>query len=69
MITETLADALPKEQARVRSLLPIYRECGPAGMFALAMMQESLRKAERAAASGDVIAMMQAFEDLRGYQA
>lgn len=69
MPTETLADALPKEQARVRALLPIYRECGPAGMIALAMMEASLQRAERAAASGDVIAMLQSLEDLRGHDA
>ena len=66
---ETLADALPKEQARVRSLLPMYREIGNAGVFALAMMEQSLRTADRAAASGDVVAMIRALEDLRGFDA
>ena len=30
---ETLADALPKEMARVRKVLDHYKEIGPAGMF------------------------------------
>ena len=69
MSIATLASELPKEQARVRALLPIYRECGPAGAFALAMMEASLQRADRAAASGDVVAMLQALDDLRGYDA
>ena len=66
---ETLADALPKEQERVRELIPIYESTGSAGAFALAMIKNSLREAEIAAASGDVVAMMRAFEDLRSYDA
>ena len=34
-----LGDALPKETARVRKLITIYRAIGPAGNFAIAMMQ------------------------------
>jgi hypothetical protein len=33
------------------------------------MMKSSLRAAEIAAASGDVVAMVRALEDLRGYDA
>lgn len=65
----TLADALPKEQERVRELIPIYESIGAPGAFALAMMKNSLREADNAAASGDVVAMMRALEDLRGYDA
>lgn len=66
--TETLADALPKEQQRVRDLLPIY-DAIPSGIFAATMMRESLAKAERASASGDVVVvvMLAAYEDLKGY--
>jgi hypothetical protein len=66
---ETLADALPKEQERVRELIPIYESVGVAGAFAVTMMKSSLRAAEIAAASGDVVAMARALEDLRGYDA
>jgi len=66
---ETLADALPKEQERVRELIPIYESVGPAGAFALAMIKCSLLNAERAAACGDVVAMARALEDLRSYDA
>jgi hypothetical protein len=64
---ETLADALPREQERVRELIPIYESLGVSGTFAVAMMKISLREAEKAAARGDVVAMLRALEDLRGY--
>lgn len=65
---ETLADALPKEQQRVRELLPMY-DAIPTGVFAATMMRQSLARAEQAAASGDVVAMLAAYEDLKGYDA
>ncbi len=65
---ETLAEALPREQQRVRELLPLY-DAIPTGIFAATMMRQSLAAAERAAAAGDVVAMMAALEDLRGYDA
>lgn len=63
---ETLADALPKEMARVREVLGRYREIGPAGMFGAAMIEQDLRNADRAVMSGDVIAMLRSLETLRG---
>ena len=61
----SLAEALPIEQARVRKVLTHYREIGPAGRFGAAMIEQSLRKAEQAAATGDVVAMLAAYEDLK----
>ena len=43
MSTETLADALPQEMARVREVLGHYKEIGPAGMFGAAMIEQDLR--------------------------
>lgn len=68
-MSESLADALPKEQARVRKILGYYREIGPAGAFGAFMIEQSLRQADIAAASGDVVAMVWAYEDLKGYEA
>ena len=62
---ETLADALPKEMARVREVLGHYKEIGPAGMFGAAFIEQDLRAADIAVMSGDVVAMMRAFETLR----
>jgi hypothetical protein len=63
-----LAEALPEQQKRVRQLIPMYESIGPASAFAVACMCESLSQAERAASSGDVIAMLRAYEDLKGYK-
>ena len=63
---ENLAEALLKEQQRVRELLSIY-DAIPTGVFAATMMRQSLIRAEQAAASGDVAAMITAYKDLKGY--
>jgi hypothetical protein len=65
---ETLADALPKEQARCRELLGIYKEIGPAGMFGALMIETALREADQAVMSGDVAAMRWAYEKLKGFK-
>lgn len=62
-----LAEALPKEQQRVRELVALY-DTVPAGVFAATMMRQSLARAEVAAASGDVIGMLAAYNDLKGYK-
>ncbi len=63
---ETLGDALPKEMARVREVLGHYKEIGPAGAFGAAMIEQDLRAADKAVMSGDVVAMLQAYETLKG---
>lgn len=65
---QNLVDALPKEQARVRELLPLY-DAIPTGVFAAAMMRNALAHAERSAASGDAIEMLRAYEVLKGFSA
>ena len=64
---ESLAEALPREQARVREVIAIY-EGFPAGRLAASMMKLSMAKSEKAAASGDVAAMITAYEELKGYE-
>lgn len=66
----SLGDALPKEQARVRALILQYRDpmLGGAGEFAARMMEASLQEADKAVMSGDLVAMIQAYEDLKGYE-
>jgi hypothetical protein len=67
-MSETLGEALPREMARVRDeVMPAYLEIGAVGMFALAMMRAALDAAARAMAEGDVVAMIRALEDLRGF--
>ncbi len=69
MSMQTLGDSLPKEMARVRELIGIYRSIGPAGYPAAAMMELSLQAADKASIEGDVAAMIRAHEDLKGYSA
>jgi hypothetical protein len=64
----TLGDALPREMARVRDeVMPAYVEIGPVGAFALAAMRHDLDAAAKAMAAGDVLAMLRAYEALRGF--
>lgn len=65
---ESLGTALPKEMARVRDkVMPIYIQIGQPGILALSMMRNSLDAATKALAEGDIVGMIRAFEDLRGY--
>ncbi len=65
----TLADALPKEMERVREVLALYRQIGPAGMFGAAMIEQDLRNADRAVMSGDVVAMLRSLKALQAIEA
>jgi acyl-CoA thioesterase len=62
---KSLGEALPEEQARVRVVLGHYKEIGPAGMFGAMMIEQSLAAADRAVMSGDVVAMLAAYQNLR----
>lgn len=63
---ETLGTEFPKEQARCRDLLRVYRELGPVGTFGAAMIEQVLRKADQAAAEGDAVEMLRVFEEMKG---
>lgn len=64
----SLGEALPREMARVRDhVMPAYVECGSAGSFALALMRQALDDAAMALAEGDVVAMLRAYESLKGF--
>jgi len=64
--TESLADALPKEMARVRVVLGNYKLIGLAGRFGAAMIELDLEEADSAVMSGDVVAMLRSLETLQG---
>lgn len=65
MDSNTLGDKLPQEMARCRELLGGYKEIGPAGTFGAAMIDRSLANADKAVMSGDIAAMIRAYEDLK----
>ncbi|WP_045860355.1 hypothetical protein [Teredinibacter purpureus] len=62
---KSLGDALPEEQARVREILGYYKEIGPVGAFGAAMIEQSLKAADKAIISGDAAAMASAYKDLQ----
>lgn len=67
---DTLGDALPSEITRVRDdVLPLYLEIGQPGMLAAMMMRASLDRASKAMIEGDVVAMIECYQDLKGYSA
>ena len=63
---DTLAAALPREIERVAKLIPQYRAV-EMGFIAAGMMQRSLDAAQAAIASADLVGMIRAYEDLKGY--
>ena len=66
---QNLAEALPIECARVREVLGHYKAIGPAGMFGASFIEQDLREADRAMASGDVVAMIAAYQKLKDIEA
>lgn len=63
----TLADALPREMARVRDeLIPQYQAIGAAGQFGLIMLRNALDEAAQVSAAGDTVGMLLVLERLRG---
>jgi hypothetical protein len=65
----TLADELPRQQARCREILEHALELPPAsGRFLVAMLRAELGRAERAAASGDLGAMVLACKRLQEFE-
>jgi hypothetical protein len=68
-MSESLAEALPREQARVREVLSHYKALGSVGMFGAAFIEADLREADAAVMSGDVVRMIRAYEKLKGIEA
>ena len=62
----SLGDDLPKEQARCRELLGIYKQIGPPGQFGAMMIEQALQRANQAVISGDIVAMIRSYEELKG---
>lgn len=60
----SIAEEYPKQQARIRALIAIAREIGPAGAFYLAVCEDALREADAAAMSGDVVRMFRAYKTM-----
>ena len=64
----TVGEELPKEVERVRAeVMPAYQSVGQQGAVVLGWMRASVDRAEKAMASGDVVEMVRAYKELRGY--
>lgn len=69
MSTTSVGDALPDEIARVTQLIATYASLeGGVGGFAIAMMQRAIRSAADAMLAGDVVAMVRAYDELKGFK-
>ena len=72
-MTDTLADALPREIARVSAKRDRWRDMmrdhnmGPGMQFSIDIMQTEIGAAVRACANGDIVQMLAALEGLKGY--
>jgi hypothetical protein len=68
-MSESLGEALPQEQARVRELILQYRDpmLNGAGEIAARMMEADLQETDRVVMSGDVVAMIRCYQTLKGY--
>ena len=64
----SVGEQFPIEQERVRQLLTEYQRLGPVGVFGATMIKDVLRRAEKAAISGDVVAIVRAYQELKDCQ-
>lgn len=68
----SLAEALPAEINRVRAVQDTYKELrGMPNVIVepqIAMMEASIQSGITASATGDVVAMLRAFEELKGWE-
>lgn len=64
---KTLGEELPQEIARVRDLMGQYQQIGAHGLFAVTMMERALRRADKAMIEGDIVEMIRAYQDLKGF--
>ncbi len=65
----SVGEDFPKQQARVREVLKLYHEIGPSGMFGAAAIEQTLREADEAQSSGDIIRILQSYEALKTIEA
>ena len=65
---KTLADGLIEELKRNRELLGQYKSIGAPGILGAAMIEQAIRRADKAIIEGDPVAMLQIYETLKENQ-
>ena len=63
--TMTVGDEFPVQQARCRELMLAYHDIGPAGKFCLVHIEDVLHRADLAAISGDILAILRSVKEMR----
>lgn len=61
----TVGDDMPRQQARCRELLRVYRGLGPAGSFGALMIEQALQRADRAVIGGDIVEILRSYQELK----
>lgn len=64
-MSETLGEAFPREQARLRRCLVNGARIGPAAAFYCTTIENLLRRADKAAVEQDTIAMIGIFKEMQ----
>lgn len=64
----SVGDDFPRQQTRCRELLQAYKEIGPAGAFGAVLIEAALKRADAAAISGDVLAILRGYDELKGFE-
>lgn len=64
----SLGEEYPKAQVRLRAIIQIARETGPAGLFMCVMAEDCLRRADRAIAEQDLPAMIAAYQEMMEFK-
>lgn len=64
----SVGDDFPRQQARCRELLQAYKDIGPAGTFGAVLIEAALKRADTAAISGDVLAILRSYGELKGFE-
>lgn len=71
-MADSVGEALPREMTRVRTkVLPSYYAVlphAPTAQITIDIMNASLDRAQAALASGDVVEIIDCYEDLKGYE-
>lgn len=63
--TKSVGEDFPQEQARCREVLAQYKELGSNGAFGAVMIEATLREADEAALSGDIVRILQAYQAMK----
>ena len=64
----TLGEAFSKEQSRLRTLLGYYKEIGPPGLFGAAMIEDCLKRADKAVMEQDLAQMIAIYKEMQEFK-